>query len=86
MLVEKLQKKTKFTTITIYSLAWLIKINFTYTCAFRGGGVGELLHADWCGGGARQRWDSTKTPVSAISGAEVGQGSKPVFSSRLALA
>ena len=29
-------------------------------------------------GGARQRWDSTKTAVSAISGTEVGQGSKPV--------
>ena len=38
------------------------------------------------GGGVRQRWDSTKTPVSAISGTEVGQGSKPVLTPRLALA
>ena len=38
------------------------------------------------GGGGRQRWDSTKTPVSAISGTEVGQGSKPVLTPRLALA
>ena len=37
-------------------------------------------------GGGRQRWDSTKTPVSAISGTEVGQGSKPVLTPRLALA
>ena len=38
------------------------------------------------GEGAKQRWDSTKTPVSAISGTEVGQGSKPVLTPRLALA
>ena len=38
------------------------------------------------GGGVRRSWDSTKTPVSAISGTEVRQGSKPVLTPRLALA